>query len=385
MTTSASSQPTFSNSDIRALVRGPTDDERAAAAYRLCRRIDSQLSDSDRAAADEILRVMALDAAELVRRALSVTLRASDVLPKDVALRLAEDVESIATPVLTYSPAFSDEDLADIIRRMDAVRQIAVAKRAQLSETVTDALSAHGAAEAVSIAAANDRAKFSESGLSTCLKRFPDHADVTTAIAYRNALPPSVAEALVALVSEDVQRHLTSTYKLTKQQAAAVAGETRERATVDIIDLIANAEDIPEFVRHLKSRDRLTPSLLVRAATCGQIKFLEHALATLAAVPHHRAWLLIHDAGGAGFKAIYDRSGLPKRLFTAFRLALDTFHGLALDGRAYDPKMFQSMMLERALTQASVAPSEDIDYLIKRLDSIDSGRSPPRRQMARAV
>ena len=385
MTTSASSQPTFSNSDIRALVRGPTEDERAAAAYRLCRRIDSQLSDADRAAADEILRVMAQDAAELVRRALSVTLRASDVLPRDVALKLAADVESIATPVLTYSPAFSDEDLADIVRRMDALRQIAVAKRAQLSETVTDALSALGAAEAISIAAANDQAKFSEKGLTTCLKRFPDQADVTSAIAYRKALPPSVAEALVSLVAEDVQRHLTSTYKLTTQQAAAVAGETRERATVDIIDLIANTEDIPEFVRHLKSRDRLTPSLLVRAATCGQIKFLEHALATLAAVPHHRAWLLIHDAGGAGFKAIYDRSGLPKRLFTAFRLALDTFHGLALDGRAYDPKMFQSKMLERALTQATVAPSEDIDYLIKRLDTLDNGKSQQRRPMARAV
>ena len=385
MTTSASPQPTFSNSDIRALVRGPTDDERAAAAYRLCRRIDTDLSDSDRAAANEILRVMAQDAAELVRRALSVTLRSSDVLPRDVALKLAEDVESIATPVLTFSPAFSDEDLADIVRRTDALRQIAVAKRAQLSETVTDALSAHGAAEAVSIAAANDQAKFSESGLSNCLKRFSEHVDVTSAIAYRNALPPAVAEALVALVSEDVQRHLATTYKLTKPQAAVVAGETRERATVDIIDLIANTEDIPEFVRHLKSRDRLTPSLLVRAATCGQIRFLEHALAALAAVPHHRAWLLIHDAGGSGFKAIYERSGLPKRLFTAFRLALDTFHGLALDGRAYDPKIFQAKMLERALTQATVAPSEDIDYLIKRLDALDDGSRMRRRPMARAI
>lgn len=385
MTTSASPQPTFSQADIRALVRGPTDDERAAAAYRLCRKIDTALSDADRAAAHEILRVMAQDAAELVRRALSVTLRESDILPRDVALKLADDVHSIATPVLTFSPVFSDEDLADIVRRTDSLRQVAVAKRAQLSEAVTDALSTHGAAEAVSVAAANDQAKFSESGLKVCLKRFAEHTGVTSAIAYRNALPPSVAEALVALVSEDVQKHLTATYKLTKSQAADVSGEARERVTVDIIDLIENTEDIPAFVRHLKSRDRLTPSLLVRAATCGKIKFLEHALSELAAVPHHRAWLLIHDAGGAGFKAIYDRSGLPKRLFTAFRLALDTFHGLALDGRAHDPRAFQSMMLERALTQASVAPSEDIEFLINRLDGLEQKRKRPQRSMARAV
>ena len=385
MTLSASPQPTFSNSDIRALVRGPTEDERAAAAYRLCRKIDSPLSETDREAANEILRVMAQDAAELVRRALSVTLRASRSLPRDVALKLAQDVESIATPVLTFSPSFSDEDLADIVRRANAARQTAVAKRSHLSETVTNALSTHGAPEAVAAAAANDQAKFSESGLQTCLKRFPDNTNVTSSIAFRQALPPSIAETLVTLVTEDVQRRLISTYKLNKTQAAEVAVETRERATVDIIDLIASTEDMPDFVRRLKAKDRLTPSLLVRAATCGQIKFLEHALAELAAVPHHRAWLLIHDAGGAGFKAIYDRSGLPKRLFTAFRLALDTFHGLALDGRPYDPAMFQARMLERALTQASVAPSEDIEYLIERLEAFEDARRPRQRRMARAV
>jgi uncharacterized protein (DUF2336 family) len=384
MTLSRSSQPSFSASDIRALVRGPTEDERAAAAYRLCRRIDGRLSDADRAAAKEILRVMAQDAAELVRRALSVTLRASDILPRDVALKLVDDVASIATPILTFSPVFSDEDLADIVRRTDALRQVAVAKRATLSETVTDALSAHGVAEAVAIASANDRAKFSESGFNTCLKRFPEHADVTSAIAFRHDLPPAIAETLVTLVSKDVQRHLAATYKLTKSQAAQVAGETRERATVDIIDLIANADDIPKFVRHLESRHRLTPSLLVRAATCGQITFLEHALAALAAVPHHRAWLLIHDAGGAGFRALYERSGLPDQLFTAFRLALDTFHEIARDGRTYDPKAFQSKMLERALTQALIAPFEDIDYLIRRLTAVQDNGRPREMKAARA-
>lgn len=384
MTPPASSQPTFSNADIRALVRGPTDDERAAAAYRLCRKIDTPLSDADREAANEILRLMAQDAAELVRRALAVTMRASNALPRDVALRLAEDVASIATPVLTFSPAFSDEDLAEIVRRTDPLRQEAIAKRTALSEIVTDALANHGAAEAIAIAAANDEAKFTERGLKVCLERFPSNDGVTSAIAYRAALPPSVAETLVSLVSEEVQRHLISHYKLTVTQAEEIASETRERATVDIIDRIANAEDLPALVQRLADLDRLTPSLLVRAATCGQIKFLEHALALLAAVPHHRAWLLIHDAGGAGFKAIYARSGLPKRLFTAFRLALDTYHGLALDGRAYAPDEFQAKMLERALTQASVAPSEDIDYLIERLDAVERSRKPRERRLARA-
>ena len=95
----------------------------------------------------------------------------------------------------------------------------------------------------------------------------------------------------------------------------------------------------------------------------------------LAAVPHHRAWLLIHDAGGLGFKAIFERAGLPQRLFTAFRIALDTFHAMAEDGKALDPATFQARLLERFLTQAHGAPREDLDYLLDRLDQLNTRRN----------
>ena len=89
----------------------------------------------------EILRVMAADAAELVRRALAVTLKESPLVPRDVALRLARDVETISLPLLTFSPVFLDGDLADIVRLGGPVRQLAIAKRVglRLSRTVTDA------------------------------------------------------------------------------------------------------------------------------------------------------------------------------------------------------------------------------------------------------
>jgi uncharacterized protein (DUF2336 family) len=61
--------------DLRTLLKGATADERAVAAHKLCRIIDKGVLDEDeRVQAQEILRVMAADAAELVRRALAVTL-----------------------------------------------------------------------------------------------------------------------------------------------------------------------------------------------------------------------------------------------------------------------------------------------------------------------
>ncbi len=57
-------RPTFARS-----CAAPTEDERAAAAHKLCRRMDTDLSDDRaRTAAHDVLRLMASDAAELVRR-----------------------------------------------------------------------------------------------------------------------------------------------------------------------------------------------------------------------------------------------------------------------------------------------------------------------------
>ena len=97
----ATTRSALTEEDIRTLLKGATPDERAAAAHKLCRTIEhTPLSDHDRETAAEILRVMAADAAELVRRALVVTLKESPLVPRDVALKLARDVESISLPML---------------------------------------------------------------------------------------------------------------------------------------------------------------------------------------------------------------------------------------------------------------------------------------------
>ena len=75
----------LTEADVRALVRSGDEAERAEAAYKICRRIDDQpLPPEERKAAQDILRLMAADAAESVRKALAVTLKASPLLPRDV-------------------------------------------------------------------------------------------------------------------------------------------------------------------------------------------------------------------------------------------------------------------------------------------------------------
>ncbi|MDO8296375.1 MAG: pole-localized protein SpbR [Caulobacter sp.] len=357
--------------DLRTLLKGATADERAVAAHKLCRTIDrGELTAEERDVAADILRVMAADAAELVRRALAVTLKSSTVVPRDVALKLARDVESISLPMLNFSPTFTDDDLAEVVRLGGPVRQLAIAKRPKLSEKVTGALVEHGSETAVETACANDNAAFSESILQRALDRFEKSEQVLAAVAYRNALPLAVTERLISMVGDQVRDHLINNHALSAETALTIATGATERATVDLVDQAGRAADPKAFAVHLHKVQRLTASLLLRSLAHGHMTFFECAVAELAGVPHHRTWLMIHDAGPLGLRAIYDRAGLPTRLFAAFRAGVDTFHSMEFDGGLRDRERFQERMLQRFLTQPQGAARDDVDYLIDKMDRI---------------
>jgi uncharacterized protein (DUF2336 family) len=363
----------LSDADIRVLVKGTSEEERAAVAHRLCRHIGQiDLTEDEREKANEILRVMAADAAELVRRALAIALRSSSMLPRDVALRLARDLDSIALPILSFSPVFTDQDLSEIIRIGGPIRQVAIAGRPFISERVTTTLVEHGVEKAVETACANDNACFAERTLQTVIERFAKSEAVLAAVAYRQALPLSVTERLITMVSDQVREHLVNHQALSPETALQIALGTRERASVDLVDQAGRAPDIKGFVQHLNQAGRLSPSLLLRGLVNGHMIFFEWGVAELASVPHHRTWLMIHDAGPLGLKAIYERAGLPTRLFGAFRAGVDTFHAMEQDASSRDVNRFQERMLERFLTQPKTASRDDMDYLLEKLDRVKS-------------
>lgn len=368
----------LTESDIRRLIKSDVEDERAAAAHKLLRSIDRMtLDEAERAAAQKILTVLAVDAAELVRRALAVTLKASSLMPRDVARRLAADVDSVALPVINCSPVFSDDDLIEIVRAGCALRQAAVASRPQVPRDVATVLAAEGRQEAVLALAANDNADLSEEVLTVVVDRFGHAPEIVSALAYRQVLPLSVTQRLVELAADAVREHLIARHALAPETAIQFADFARERATVDLIDQARTAPDLAAFVARLYGRKALTPSLLLRALARGQIGLLEHALAELAGTPHHRAWLMVHDAGPLGFKALYDRAGMPPRLFQAFRAGVDTWRALQAEGGDTSGERFRQRMLERFLSQRPDAPREDLAYLMERLD-----RPAPQMQAA---
>lgn len=368
----------LTDTDIRTLIKGPTEDARALAAHKICRCIDEiELSAEERAHAEQIIGIMAQDAAVLVRRALAVALKNSPKLPREIANKLARDVETISLPVIMNSPALTDADLVEIVRSCPPSKQVAVASRETLSVEVTGAIASYAVPEAVERAVANDNAIFDEKGLSTALDRFAGLSSITEAMVYREVLPVSVTEKLVAMVSGELFDHLVNNHELPPQIAIDLAMGARERATIDIVEQAARQSDLGRFVQQLNLNGRLSPSLLMRGLCLGHMDFVEYAMAELAGMPHQRMWLLVHDSGPLGLKAAFDRAGLPPRLFQSFRAAVDVYHSIDREGGANDRIIFRKRMLERTLTLFQSVPKDDLDYLLEKLDAsgLQSGRA----------
>lgn len=365
----------LSETDIERLIKGENADDRAVATHKICRAMErAELTPADRAAAQEIIRIMANDAAELVRRALAVTLRTSELLPHDVAMTLARDIATVAVPVLSHSPLFTDKDLNEIIRSGGSTRQIAIAKRAVLSETVTAALAESAVEEAVVIACANDNARFSENSMGKVIDRFGESEVLHSVLINRTILPVPISERLVHMVSSALREQLVSRHAIKPETAIELVQAAQERATLDLADASGATRDPAALVKHLAANGRLNASLMLRALARGHMPFFEHALAELSGVPHDRTWLMVHDAGQLGMRAIYDRAGLPGRLFQTFRTAVDACRTLSEEAGHLDPVQFQERLIERFLTQVPFAPREDLIYLYERLDRDSKGR-----------
>ncbi|MEL6661380.1 MAG: DUF2336 domain-containing protein [Pseudomonadota bacterium] len=373
-------RPELTQDDILRLMKGETPEARASVAHRLCRRMALDvLTQQERAYAEEIMTILARDTAELVRRTLAITLRNSPLLPRGLALELAQDVETVAIPILENSPAFTEQDLIELVLSATSAKQTAIANRGEVTCTLAEVIAEHAAVEAVKTLAANPGADMTDKAFADTIERFPRDEGVQAAIVGREHVPMHIAEKMVSLVSGKVFDLLVNRHQLPAQMAIELASNARERATVDLVDQAGRTEDLPRFVSQLNLNGRLTHSLILRALCVGHMSFVEHALAELSGVPHQRVWLMVHDAGPLGLQAVFDRAALPRRFLPVFRAAVGVYHDTQHDGGRDDRTRFRLRMIERVLTQIQSLPREDVDYLLEKLDAyseaIESGES----------
>lgn len=352
--------------DAARLLVEPSDETRAMLAAKVARQCaEPAMTASERRLAEEIVRSLARDTAEAVRRALADSLKDSPNLPRDVALMLARDVESVALPFIEMAPVLSEADLIELLHHSSEARQVAVALRPNLPQPVGSLLAATGSERAVAVLIGNGSAALDAPSLKRALDRFPDSEAVATSVANRPRLPPTVREHLAAAVSDRVRDRLVREHGLSEEVAADLILDSRERTILSLASDEPGDAALQRLTAQLAAAGRLTSSLLVRAICTGDEAFLEAGLAALAEIPLANARLLLHDDGGLA--SLLAKANLPAPLAGIFRCALEVSRQTPLDGEPGDLERRRIQMIERILTQAANLDEGDIAYLLRRL------------------
>ncbi|HJT13852.1 MAG TPA: DUF2336 domain-containing protein [Dongiaceae bacterium] len=358
--------------DVQRLIANPSVEARAETAVKVAEAFElGALSDAERQLAEQIFRVMVQDVEVKVRESLSSHLKSSANLPHDIALKMAKDVEQVALPVLEFSKVLSDSDLIDIVRSSSAEKQTAVAKRAEVSGAVANALIDHGKTSTVVAAlAANKGAVLGDVEMKKILDKHGSDVTVTNSLVARPNLPLALSERIVNLVSAGLQDYLVNSHFMSDEMAADLVLSAREKATIMLLPAGAKSADVIEFAQQLHSAGRLSPTLLLRSLCSGDIAFFEAAMSVLSGVPIINARLLIHDQGALGMQSIYQYAHLPLDLFPAFRAAFDVARDMDYDGGDRDRQRFAAKVIERVLTRLEQPDQRNADYLMNRLQQL---------------
>lgn len=357
----------LSTADVARLMKDPSASTRAVTADRLGASFSSgKLSASERSIAEEILRLMVRDVEVTVRQALSQSIRLSEDLPRDVAIAMANDVAEVALPFIETSSVLTDEDLLAIIQSKPEAYQVAVASRPVVSEDIADALVETGSEAVVTRLVSNEGAQLSEPTLGRVLDSYGHIKTIATPMAQRGALPIKIAERLVTLVSEKIRDHLMVHHAMSADMATDLLLDSRERATLHLLDGDSDTPDVVELVDQLFRNGRLTPTIVVRALCLGDLTFFEAALARRAGIPVANAYQLVHDRGGTGLGRLLERCQMPKGLWPVVKAALSAINDMDLS-RSDDREMARTKIVERVLTQCGDTMSDNVDYLIAKI------------------
>jgi uncharacterized protein (DUF2336 family) len=341
--------------------------DRAEATSALARAyLYSDLTSEDRLAAEAAMTVLLDDPSPLVRRALAEALGGSADAPHGVILALAQDQPEIATIVAGRSPVLSDAELVDLVAGSGEGVQSAVAGRAPLSRAVAGAITEVAGAASCLVLIENSTAEISARGLARVAERFGQLSAVREALLLRDDLSAETRQVLIATLSETLARFVVERDWISAERAQLIAREACDRATVTIASG-RDAGEVGLLVQHLLTSGQLTGNLLLRAVLSGNTQFLIEAFAELSGLRPSRVAGILTDRNIQGFRALYERTGLPDAAFGAFRAAIEVMNETGFVGDTYGAATLKRRIVERVLTRYEGVAGDELDYLLAML------------------
>ena len=311
------------DSDILSLVKsGDVKDRLNVTADLGTKYIQELYSVEELALVEEIFRLLCKDAEVRVRHALSESLKLSKILPQDIAMNFARDVEAVAVPILQYSEVLSDGDILEILSTPNLQKALAVSKRKNLNDNVQAKLLSYDNPEIVGNVIANDNFPNMDEDFDGFLNLIAEDSDAIRNLIKGISLPTKISEKLMYSISGEILNNIKEKYDLVPEKLTQIANHAVEISTVSDIKTTSSIEEIEILVRHLNNFGRLTNSLILSALCMGRRRFFISALAKKAGIPRKNAIILLKQGGRDGLRSLLVKADMPEKLHSAIELVL---------------------------------------------------------------
>jgi uncharacterized protein (DUF2336 family) len=265
------------------------------------------------------LEVLARDSAVRVRAILADEIKHLDCVPRDVALRLAHDVEDlVAAPILEYSPLLSQADLMEIIAG-GRVQQIlsAVARRRPLGEDVSDALVQSLDISTIAALLVNPDAKIRKETLDRIVEEAETIESWHQPLALRADLSARAIRRIGSFVGASLLEQLVARGDLSDATRAHLNRRLRTRLEQGG-DIETGTENAAQLVAAAKAQGTLDDGFVENAAAAGNRETVILALSALAQVPESTVRKMLGQHGAKPVVALVWRAHLSMR--TAFKI-----------------------------------------------------------------
>ena len=361
-----SSSTILTQQDVQRLLHDDSSESRTSVLEKLSQGYNNeQFHGREREIAEHVFRLLMKDVAVRVRETLAERIKNNDNVPRDIVLHLANDIESVAMPVLRESKVLSDSDLVNIVEQShDTGKLVAIAGRETVSVRVSDALVETHYATVMTSLLNNEGATISDRSLERIVDDFRGEVAIIEALARKPRLPMTVVERIITQASAEVAAKLKEQYNLNDADATRDSAAVREDFMLRLLNHALSQEEIEELVTQMAAEERLTPSIVMTALCRGQLLFFTVALAQFAKISVSNAVRLITDRGDHGFNGLFEKSGLPESMMDAIRLLLRAVQDMESDTSAPGSSLYANRLAERVINAAGTRQIEYLPYFI---------------------
>jgi len=303
----------------------------------------------------EILAQVAKDVETVIRAELADKLADVPSAPGNLMKDLAnDDAMEVANPVLQRSESLSEDDLLDIVKSKGHDHAMAVSRREDVSENLSDALVETGNADVLVSLVENKSAQISRTTMEKVVDRSESIPALQSPLLERSDLPPEMMNEMFFFVSKAIKEQIIEKNgQLDESVIADLIAASQQQVVASLEQQTAQADrKAAKTVESLFRLKQLNERKLMEYLDNGQMDFFTFAFAKLGeldvktarrilAHPDCEAIAVVSKATG------FDRSSFSKMVLKCGRT--DTIFPEALNGllRLYDsvpPEVAQRTM-----------------------------------------